>query len=156
MAPEENAISPRKQTIKQTKKPQSLFERLSENIWKYRKLDQAVNTSTKISIVSLWSRSHSPVDNCSLFIQRKEYKSQGTSYKYRECSHSLQQSRRQYSFLFRSAKLAGGVKQALHEFLNGDRGNSFPFVTAPKIQIHSNFDRCAAKFFLFSLSASFF
>ena len=124
--------------------------------WKYRKLDQAVNTSTKISIVSSWSRSHSPVDNCSLFIRRKEYKSLGTSYKYREWSHSLQQSRRQYSFLLRSAKLAGGVKQALHEFLNGDRGNSFPFVTAPKIQIHSNFDSCVPKFFLFSLSASFF
>ena len=65
----------------------------------------------KTSVVSSWSRSHSPIVGCSLFIRHKEYKSQATSYKsYRLCSHSLQQSRRQYSFLS-SAKPAGGFKQ---------------------------------------------
>ena len=57
------------------------------------------------------SPSHSPIDNCSLFIRHEEYKSQATSYKYRLCSHSLEQSRRQYSFFSRSAKPAGGFKQ---------------------------------------------
>ena len=51
---------------------------------------------------------------------------------YRLCSHSLQQSRHQYSFFSRSAKPAGGFKQ-LHN------------ITAPKIQIHSNLDSCYLK-----------
>ena len=55
--------------------------------------------------------SHSPIDNCSLFIRLQEYKSQVTSFKYRLCSHSLEQSRRQYSFFSRSAKPACGFKQ---------------------------------------------
>ena len=53
------------------------------------------------------SPNHSPIDNCGLFIRLEEYKSQATSYKYSLCSHSLQQSRRQYSFFSRSAKPAG-------------------------------------------------
>ena len=45
-------------------------------------------------------------------------------------------------------------------FSLGAPGNSLPpnvltFVTAPKIQIHGNFDGCTSKFFSFSLSASF-
>ena len=69
-------------------------------------------TCEKTSVVSSWLRSHSPIDNCGLFIRHEEYKSQATSYKYRLCSHSLQQSRRQYSSFFsRSAKPAGGFKQ---------------------------------------------
>ena len=55
--------------------------------------------------------SHSPVDNCALFIRHQEYISQVTSYKYRLCSHSLEQSRRQYSFFSRSAKPGCGFKQ---------------------------------------------
>ena len=55
--------------------------------------------------------SHSPLDNCGLFIRHQEYKSQVTSYKYRLCSLSLEQSRRQYSFFSRSAKPACGFKQ---------------------------------------------
>ena len=55
--------------------------------------------------------SHSPIDNCSLFIRQQEYKSRVTSYKYRLCSHSLEQSRRQYSFFSRSPKPACGFKQ---------------------------------------------
>ena len=49
--------------------------------------------------------------NPSLFIRHQEYKSQVTSYKYRLCSHSLKQSRRQYSFFSRSAKPACSFKQ---------------------------------------------
>ena len=59
----------------------------------------------------VWTGPHSPIDNCGLFIWHEEYKSQLTSYKYRLCSYSLQQSRRQYSFFSRSAKSAGGFKQ---------------------------------------------
>ena len=95
------------------KSRKSLFESLSKNTWKYMRLkylDQL--RKDKISIaVSARSRSHSLIDNCSLFIRYKEYKSQATSYKYGLCSHSLQQSRRQYSFFSRSAKPADGLKQ---------------------------------------------
>ena len=55
-------------------------------------------------IVSSWSRSYSPIDNCSLFTWHKEYHKQ------------LQQSRHKYSFFSSSAKAAGGFKQ-LHNNL---------------------------------------
>ena len=124
----------------------------NEDTWRYMKLKYLNQLRKKTSIFSSWSRSHSPIDNCSLFILYKvEYKSQATSYKYMLCSHSLQ-----HSFFSRSAKPADGFKQ-----LNGDRGNSLPplfllLVSAPKIQIHSDFGGCTSKSFLFSLSASFF
>ena len=55
--------------------------------------------------------SQSPIYKCGLFIRHQEYKSQVTSQKYRLCSHSLEQSRRQYSFFSCSAKPACGFKQ---------------------------------------------
>ena len=92
----------------------------------------------KTSIVSSWSRSHSPIDNCSMvadnchsskrhkcvnfrlnfnYFELKMNKLQVTlSYKCRLCSHSQQQSRRQYGFFSRSAKPGGGFKQ-LHNKL---------------------------------------
>ena len=92
--------------------------------------------------------SHSPIDNCGLFIRHQEYKSQVTSYKYSLCSHSLEQSRRQYSFFSRSAKPACGFKQ-LHN--KRPRKQFFSvvltFITAPKIQIHSNFRLFTVPFF---------
>ena len=54
-------------------------------------------------------------------------KSQATSYKYRLCSHSLQQSMRQYSFFSRSAKPAGGIKQLHKRVLKGGGGVPVPF-----------------------------
>ena len=78
---------------------------------KHMKLKYLDQLRKKTSIVSLWSQSHSPMDNRSLFTRHKECKSQATSYKYRVCSHSLLQSRRQYSFFSRSAKPAGGFQQ---------------------------------------------
>ena len=95
---------------KQRKKPQKLVWKFIEEL-KY--LDQL---RKRTSVVSSWSWSHSPIDNCSLFIRHEECKSQATNYKYRQCSHSLQQSGRQYSFFSRSAKPAGGFKQ-LHNKL---------------------------------------
>ena len=106
----ENSISSGKQTNKQ-KSHKSLLESFSKNTWKYTKLKYLDQLRKKTSIASLWSRSHSTIDNCSLLIRNKEYKSQATSYKDRLCSHSLLQSRRQHIFLSRSEKPAGGFKQ---------------------------------------------
>ena len=112
----ENAISLEKTNKRKSNK--SLFESLLKNTWKYMELKYLDQLRKKTSVVSSWSRSHSPshspIDKCGLFIRLEEYKSQATSYKYRLCSHSLQQSRRQYSFFSRSAKTAGGFKQ-LHK-----------------------------------------
>ena len=95
---------------KQRKKPQEL-------VWKFiEKLKYVDQLRKKTSVVSSWSRSHSPVDNCSLIIRHDEYKSHATNYRYTLWSHSLQQSRRQYSFFSRSAKPAGGFKK-LHNML---------------------------------------
>ena len=110
----ENAIWSRKKTKKKSHK--SLFESLSKNTWKYMKLKYLDQLWKKTSVVSSWSRSYSPsqspIDNCSLFIRHEEYKSQAwNSFKYKLCSHSLQKSRRQYSFFCRSAKPDGGFKQ---------------------------------------------
>ena len=143
---------------RQTKKPQ-------EFVWKFiekhmeiheTKIPRPATKKDKISIaVSARPRSHSLIDNCSLFIRYKEYKSQATSYKYGLCSHSLQQSRRQYSFFSRSAKPADSLKQLHINFawVSERRLVVFllvlTFVTVPKIQIHSNFDGCTSKFFFF-------
>ena len=92
----------------------------------------------KTGIVSSWSRSHSPIDNCSMVadnchsskrhkcvnfrlnvnnFELEMNKSQVTlRYKCRLCSHSQQQSRCQYGFFSRSAKPGGGFKQ-LHNKL---------------------------------------
>ena len=83
-----------------------------ELVWKFiEKLKYLDQLRKKTSVVSSWSRSHSPIDNCSLFIWHEEYKPQATNYKYMLCSHSIQQSGHQYSFFSRSAKPAGGFKQ---------------------------------------------
>ena len=96
------------------KSHKSLFESLSKNTWKHMELKYLDQLRKKTSVVSSWLRSHSPshslIDDCGLFIKHEEY----TNHKqpeYRLCSHSLQQSRRQYSFFSRSAKPAGGFKQ---------------------------------------------
>ena len=65
--------------------------------------------------------SHSPIDNCGMFIRHQEYKSQVTCYKYRLCSHSLEQSRRQYSFIL----VQQNQLVASNNFITSDRGNSF-------------------------------
>ena len=99
------------------KSHKSLFESLSKNTWQHMEQKVPWPVTKEESVVSSWSRSHirrlchSPIDNCGLFIRHQEYKSQVTSYKYRLCSHSLEQSRRQYSFFSRSAKKACGFKQ---------------------------------------------
>jgi len=120
------------------KSHKSLFESVSRNTWKYMKLKYVDQLRKKTSIVSSWSRSHSPIDNCSMvadnchsskrhkcvnsrlnfnYFELKMNKSQVTlSYKCRLCSHSQQQSRRQYGFFSRSAKPAGVFTQ-LHNKL---------------------------------------
>ena len=72
-------------------------------------------------IVSSWSQIQSPIDTvvtaACLSDILKECKSLATTYKYRLCSHSLQQSRHQYTYSFfsRPAKPAGGFKQLLNK-----------------------------------------
>ena len=68
----ENAVSSEKKKNKQTKKPQEFFESLSKNTWKYMKLKYLDLLRRETSIFPSWSRRHSPIDNCSLFIQHKE------------------------------------------------------------------------------------
>ena len=71
----ENAVSSEKKKQKknkQTKKPQEFFESLSKNTWKYMKLKYLDLLRRETNIFPLWSRRHSPIDNCSLFIQHKE------------------------------------------------------------------------------------
>ena len=113
----ENVISSgkNKQTNKKaTRVCLKVYRKTHENTW-ITKIRRPARKKT--SIVYSFSRSHSPIDNCSLFIRHKEYKSQATSHKYRLiCSHSLQQSKLLYSFFSRSAKPAGGFKQ-LHNKL---------------------------------------
>ena len=77
----ENAISLGKKETGKQKSHRSLFESLAKNTWKYMKLKYLDQLRKKTSIVSSWSRSHLPLDNCSLFIWHEEYKSQATSYK---------------------------------------------------------------------------
>ena len=104
----------RKKT-KQTKKPQELVWRFVEKHMKTHgtKVPWPATKEDKCCFFMIAKpfASHSPIDNRGLFIRHQEYKSQVTSYKYRPCSHSLKQSRRQYSFFSRSAKPAGGFKQ---------------------------------------------
>ena len=64
-------------------------------------------------------------------------KSQATSYKYRLCSHSLQQSMRHYSFFSRSAKPAGGFKQLHKRVLKGEVPVPFPSPFFFKTSLHS-------------------
>ena len=111
---QENAVSWGKKKTNKQKSHKSLFESLLKTAWKYMELKYLDQLWKKTSVISSWLRSHLPIDNCGLFIRHEEYKSQATSYKYRLCSHSLQQSKRQYSFFSRSAKPAGGFKQ-LHD-----------------------------------------
>ena len=94
-----NAISSGKKKQTNKKSHKSLFKSLWKNTWKYMKLKYLDQLRKKTSIACSWSWSQSPIDNCfSLFIRHIEYKAQATGYKYRLYSHSLQQSRRQYSF----------------------------------------------------------
>ena len=126
MAPEENCLILRilenailSEKNKQTNKKATIvfYKVYRENTWKYMKLKYLDRLQKKTSIVSSWSRSHSPIDNCSLFIRHKEYvASNYCSYKCWLCSHSQQQSRCQYGFFSRSAKPAGAFQQ-LHNKL---------------------------------------
>ena len=130
----ENAVSSGKKETNKQKSPKSLFESLSKNTWKYMKLKYLDQLRKKTSIFSSWARSHSPIENCSLFIRHKEYKSQVTGYKYRLCSHSLQQSRRQYSFFSHSSKPVGSFKH-LHNKLC----MSFWMVTEGIVFLHCSY-----------------
>ena len=99
------------------KSHKSLFERLSKNTWKHMELKYTLTSYERRQVLFLHDReairrsSHSPIDNCGLFIHHQKYESQVTNYKYRLCSHSLEQSRRQYSFFSCSVKPACGFKQ---------------------------------------------
>ena len=78
---------------KETKKPQELVWKFIEKHIKIHKTKIPWPATKEDKWCFLWSRSHSPshspIDNCSLFIRHEEDKSQATSYKYRLCSHSL-------------------------------------------------------------------
>ena len=143
-----------KKTNKQ-KSHKSLFESLSKNTWRYMKLKYLDQLRKKTGTVSSWSRSQSPIDNCSLFIRYKvENKSQATSYKYMLCGHSPQQW---------GVSIASFLVQQNQQTASNNFITSFAWVSewwprdisAPKIQIHCDCDGCTSKFFLFSLSASF-
>ena len=119
----------------------------------------------KTSIVSSWSWSHSPIDNCSLSIRHKvninhkqlaantgyaaiHYCNPGVSI----ASSLLQQNQLAATNNFITSFalifwMATEEMVFLHLVLT--------FVTAPKIQIHSNFDGCTSQFFLVSLSERF-
>ena len=113
----EMQFRPKKKDKKQTKKPQELVWKFFEKHMKTHGTKSTLTSYERRQVLFLHDceairqSSHSPMDNCGLFIRHQEYKSQVTSYKYRLCSHSLEQSRRQYSFFSRSAKPACGFRQ---------------------------------------------
>ena len=114
------------------KSHKSLLESLSKNTWKDMKLKYPrPATKEDKNYFFMFARPHTD-RNCSLFIRHKGYKSQATSYKYRPCSHSLQQSGRQYSFSH-SAKPSGGFKQ-LH-----NRCMSFWMATEEIVFLHCSY-----------------
>ena len=114
MMPEANHFNSFVRILENWNKQNKQREKPQELAWKFIELKYLDQLRKKTSVVSSWLRSRSPslspIDNCGLFIRHEEYKSQATSYKYRLCSHSLQQSRCQYSFS-RLAKPAGGLKR---------------------------------------------
>ena len=153
---------------KQTKKPQDFFLKFIHE--KHMKLKYLEWPRKKTIIVSSWSQSHSLIDTvvtaaCLSDILNK-YKSLATSYKCRLCSHSLQQSRCQYTYSFFShpAKPTGGFKQLLNKLCMSLRMATKGMVLlhcsyfcdgTKNPKVHSNFEGCTSKFFLFSLSVSF-
>ena len=60
------------------KSHKSLFESLSKNTWKYMELKYLDQLQKKTSFLhdreAIRRSSHSPIDNCSLFIRHQEYK----------------------------------------------------------------------------------
>ena len=152
MAPEEivlllrildNAISPGKQTKKPQEFVWKIIEKAHENTWnstkpwipRPRQVFIFMSDEQAAVIVSSWSRSHSLIDNCSLFIRHKEYKSDATSY---NCGYAAIHYGNPgvsiASCLVQQNQLAASNNfiTSLHEFLNGKRGSSFPFATAQK------------------------
>ena len=118
----ENTISSGKKSHK------SLFESLSRNTWRYMKLKYVDQLQKKTSIVSSWSRSHSPIDSCSLFIRHKNI------------NHKQLATNTGYAAIHYGNPGVGiGHDRATEGivFLHWSY-----FVTAPKIQIHSNVDGC--------------
>ena len=86
----------------------------------------------KTSIVSSWSWSHSPIDNCSLSIRHKvniNHKQLAANTGY-AATHYGNPGVSIYSFFSRSVKPVGGYKQLFNKlcinFLNGNRWNGFP------------------------------
>ena len=158
----ENAISSGNKINKQ-ESHKSLFESLSKNTWKYRKLKYLDQIRKTTSIVSSWSRNHSPVDNCSLFIRHKEYHKQLAINKGYAAIHYSNPGVSIASSLVQQSQLAASnnfiTTCAWVSEIFGDRRNSFLYCShvcnCTKIQIHSYFDGWTSKFFLFSLSASF-
>ena len=118
-----NAISSGKK-----KSHKSLFESVSRNTWKYMKLKYVNQVRKKASIVSSWSRSHSPIDNCSLFIRHKNI------------NHKQLATNTGYAAIHDGNPGVGiGHDRATEGIVSSI---VLTFVTEPKIQIHSNVDGC--------------
>ena len=121
-----------------------------------------ITVRKKTSIVSSWSRSYSPIDKYSLFIRHKEYHKQPATNRGWVTIHYSSTGVSIASSLVQQKQLATSSNfiTTFAWFSERRPREQFScivltFETAPKIQIHSNFDGCTSKFFLCSLSASF-
>ena len=138
----DNAISPGKQTKKPQEFVWKIIERTHENTWnstkpwipRPRKVFIFMSDEQAAVIVSSWSRSHSLITAaCSSDIENINHMQLATNRGY-AAIHYGNPGVIIASCLVQQNQLAASNNfiTSLHEFLNGKRGSSFPFVTAQK------------------------